>query len=63
MLSGADLYVKSTTPLAEPVKFGPQTKEGFLKVHNASVKTAIVTKSTLNKLHGVSCGYFACQLV
>lgn len=53
MLSGADLYIKNTTPRTEPVQFGPQTKEGFLKVHSASVKTATVTKSTLNRLHGV----------
>ncbi|OXG55021.1 hypothetical protein J010_00360 [Cryptococcus neoformans] len=53
MLSGVDLYIKNTTPRAEPVRFGSQTKEGFLKVHSASVKTATVTKSTLNRLQGV----------
>ncbi|WVQ80814.1 hypothetical protein IAT38_002921 [Cryptococcus sp. DSM 104549] len=52
MMSGADRYIKSTTPRAEPVKFSPETRENFMKVHRASVKTATVTKSTLNKLHG-----------
>lgn len=63
MLSGADLYIKNTTPRTEPVQFGPQTKEGFLKVHSASVKTATVTKSTLNRLHGVSRRYLGSERV
>ncbi|TYJ54572.1 hypothetical protein B9479_004801 [Cryptococcus floricola] len=52
MLSGADQFVKGSTPREKPVVFSPQTKEGFMKVHKASVTTATVTKSTLNKIHG-----------
>ncbi|WVQ72507.1 hypothetical protein IAR50_002063 [Cryptococcus sp. DSM 104548] len=52
MLSGADQYVKGSTPREKPVVFSPQTKEGFMKVHKASVTTATVTKTTLNKVHG-----------
>ncbi|WWC62042.1 uncharacterized protein I303_104630 [Kwoniella dejecticola CBS 10117] len=53
MISGADTYIKHSTPRAEPVKFSPQTKQNFVKVHNGSVKAATVTKSTIGKITGV----------
>ncbi|WWC70066.1 uncharacterized protein I206_104012 [Kwoniella pini CBS 10737] len=53
MISGADTYIKNSTPRAEPVKFSPQTKDNFVKVHNGSVKVATVTKSTIGKITGV----------
>ncbi|WRT66443.1 uncharacterized protein IL334_003400 [Kwoniella shivajii] len=53
MLSGADTFIKHSTPNAEPVKFSPQTKDNFVKVHKGSVKAAVVTKSTIGKITGV----------
>ncbi|WVR07106.1 hypothetical protein IAU60_004146 [Kwoniella sp. DSM 27419] len=52
MLSGADKFIKNSTPAAEPVHLSPQTKEGFVKFHTGTVKVATVTKSTLSKIHG-----------
>ncbi|OCF36795.1 hypothetical protein I316_01391 [Kwoniella heveanensis BCC8398] len=51
MLSGADRYIKTSTPRPEPVHFSPQTKEGFVKFHSGTVKVATVTKSTVGKIH------------
>ncbi|WVQ99458.1 hypothetical protein IAU59_006593 [Kwoniella sp. CBS 9459] len=51
MLSGADRYIKSSTPNAEPVHLSAETKEGFVKFHNGTVKVATVTKSTVGKIH------------
>ncbi|WWC89253.1 uncharacterized protein L201_004174 [Kwoniella dendrophila CBS 6074] len=53
MISGADTFIRNSTPSAEPVKFSPQTKQNFVKVHNGSVKAATVTKSTIGKITGV----------
>ncbi|KAK8864467.1 hypothetical protein IAR55_001716 [Kwoniella newhampshirensis] len=52
MMSGADHYIRNSTPRAEPVHFSPETKEGFMKAHRATVKTATVTKSTIGKIQG-----------
>ncbi|WVF71404.1 hypothetical protein IAT40_006208 [Kwoniella sp. CBS 6097] len=51
MLTGADRYIKTSTPRPEPVQFSPQTKEGFVKFHSGTVKVATVTKSTVGKIH------------
>ncbi|WWD17229.1 hypothetical protein CI109_101667 [Kwoniella shandongensis] len=52
MMSGADLYIKNSTPRAEPVRFSPETKESFMKAHRATIKTAVVTKTTIKKIQG-----------
>jgi spartin len=54
MQSGADAYIRNSTPRAEPVKFSPTTKAGIRKAHNASVKTVNVTKTTVGMINNVS---------
>ncbi|WVW84011.1 hypothetical protein I302_106037 [Kwoniella bestiolae CBS 10118] len=53
MISGADMYIRNSTPRPEPVKFSPQTKQNIVKVHNGSIKAATVTKTTIGKITGV----------
>ena len=52
--SGAELYIRKSTPRKEPVKFGPNTKQGIRTAHNASVKTVNVTKSTVGMINNAS---------
>ncbi|ORY32806.1 senescence-associated protein-domain-containing protein [Naematelia encephala] len=49
--SGSEAFIKHSTPRAEPVKFGPNTKAGIRIAHNASVKTVKVTKSTMGMIN------------
>ncbi|KAL7421614.1 hypothetical protein Q5752_003383 [Cryptotrichosporon argae] len=51
ILRSADKFVKTTTPAAEPLKIGPTTKAGIRGVHNATVRTVSVTKSTVGLIN------------
>nr|ODN88199.1 hypothetical protein L203_02806 [Cryptococcus depauperatus CBS 7841] len=53
MLSSADRYVKSTAPQPEPATISSQARRNLMKVRNASLKTATVTKSTLKNVDEV----------
>ncbi|KAK6910013.1 hypothetical protein I204_04931 [Kwoniella mangroviensis CBS 8886] len=53
MISGANVYIRNSTPRPEPMKISPQTKQNIVKVHNGSIKAATVTKTTIGKITGV----------
>jgi hypothetical protein len=54
MQSGASLYIKHATPNAEPTKLSPMAKANIRRVHNGSVRTVNVTKTTVGMINNVS---------